>query len=60
MEYLNNVLGPEDVGICESVQRGLASRGYTQGRFIYDPAGGQITEHAVHNFHRLVVETLGL
>ena len=60
MEYLNTVLGPEDVGICESVQRGLASKGYTQGRFIYDPAGGQITEHAVHHFHRLLVETLGL
>jgi choline monooxygenase len=58
--YINTVLGPEDVRICESVQRGLASKGYSQGRFLYDPEGGQMTEHAVHHFHRLVAETLGL
>lgn len=60
VEYIKQVLGPEDVGLCESVQRGLASRGYNQGRFVYDAEGGQLTEVAVHHFHRLVVEALDL
>jgi len=58
--YGNQVLGPEDVALCESVQRGLSSRGYDTGRFIHDPAGGEDTEEAVHHFHRLVAEELGL
>ena len=57
--YSQNVLGPEDVAICESVQRGLGSRGYTAGRFVHDPDGGQTTEVAVHHFHRLYAETMG-
>ena len=51
--YNIDVLGPEDVAICESVQRGLASRGYSAGRFVHDAVGGQTTEAAVHHFHRL-------
>jgi choline monooxygenase len=60
MDYIKQVLGPEDVSLCESVQRGLASKGYSQGRFMYDPEGGQLTEVGVHHFHRLVVEALDL
>ena len=59
LEYKRHILGPEDVGICESVQRGLASRGYTAGRFVHDPSGGQTTEAAVHHFHRLYVAAMG-
>ena len=59
LEYRRNILGQEDVGICESVQRGLASRGYSAGRFVHDPAGGQTTEAAVHHFHRLYVAAMG-
>jgi carnitine monooxygenase subunit len=47
------------VAICESVQRGLASRGYTAGRFVHDPEGGQTTEVAVHHFHRLYAQAMG-
>lgn len=57
--YGQTILGPEDVAICESVQRGLNSRGYTAGRFVHDPAGGQTTEAAVHHFHRLYAEAMG-
>jgi choline monooxygenase len=57
--YGRDVLGPEDVVICESVQRGLSSRGYTAGRFVHDPEGGQTTEAAVHLFHRLYVAAMG-
>ncbi len=57
--YAQTVLGPEDIAICESVQRGLNSRGYTAGRFVHDPDGGQTTEAAVHHFHRLYAEAMG-
>ena len=57
-EYLNAVLGPEDQGLCESVQRGLKSRSYDQGRFMTDPERSGTAEHGVHRFHRLVVDAL--
>jgi choline monooxygenase len=50
----------EDVSICESVQRGLASRGYTQGRFVVDAHRSHISEHSVHHFQRLVAAALEL
>ncbi len=58
--YGRDVLGPEDTALCEAVQRGLNSKGYTQGRFIADLGGSEITEHAVHHFHRLVAGALAL
>ncbi len=42
----------EDIGICESVQRGLQSRTYTAGRFSVK------RENGVHHFHRLLDEML--
>jgi choline monooxygenase len=42
----------EDIGICEDVQRGLASRSYDTGRFsVRREAGG-------YHFHRLLAERL--
>jgi phenylpropionate dioxygenase-like ring-hydroxylating dioxygenase large terminal subunit len=42
----------EDAGICEEVQRGLASRSYKTGRFsVRREAGG-------HHFHRLLARAL--
>ena len=58
MRYMNEVLVVEDQDLCESVQRGLRSRSYNQGRFIYSPDGRGVSEHAVHHFHRLVHEAL--
>ena len=58
INYRTGVLTDEDVSLCESVQRGLASRGYSSGRFMYDPAAGELTEAAVHHFHRMVVTTM--
>ena len=37
----------EDVALVSSVQRGLASRGYTAGPLVIDPAGGIDSEHAI-------------
>jgi carnitine monooxygenase subunit len=56
--YLFEILGVEDLNLCESVQRGLKSRSYSQGRFVVDPALSGIAEHAVHHFHRLVKQAL--
>jgi choline monooxygenase len=43
----------EDVGICEDVQRGLASRSYHTGRFSVR------REAAGYHFHRLLAQYLG-
>lgn len=59
IDYANDVLQPEDTRLCESVQRGLHSRGYNQGRFIVDNERTEISEHAVHHFHALVKNALG-
>jgi len=56
--YMNTVLGPEDAALCESVQKGLMSQSYDQGRFVVDPDLSGIAEHAVHQFHRLVLSAL--
>ena len=58
--YGRKVLWPEDQGICEAVQRGLASKGYHQGRFIVDEGRSEISEHGVHHFQRLYAEAMGL
>lgn len=56
--YLDEVLQPEDIGLCESVQRGLKSIGYNQGRFIVDENLSELSEHGVHHFQKLVREAL--
>ena len=58
-DYQKDVLQPEDIGLCESVQRGLASKAYNQGRFIVDHGKTELSEHAVHHFQSMVVEALG-
>ncbi len=56
--YMANVLVPEDIDLCESVQRGLKSKGYSQGPIIADAERSGRGEHAIHFFHRLVQTTL--
>jgi choline monooxygenase len=45
--------------MCESVQRGLHSLGYRQGRFVVDAGRTEISEHAVHDFQMKVLRALG-
>ncbi len=59
MTYLKEVLQPEDIALCESVQRGLRSKGYNQGRFMVDRQLSELSEHAVHHFQKMVVEAIG-
>lgn len=58
MVYQKDVLQPEDVRLCESVQRGLKSKGYNQGRFVVDEARTELSEHTVHHFQKMVVDAL--
>ena len=58
MAYQKDVLQPEDVALCESVQEGLHSRGYNQGRFVVDNEKSELSEHAVHHFQKMYVEAM--
>jgi len=60
IDYLHRTVRLEDVALCESVQRGLTSRAYHQGRLIVDPARTDASEHSVHHFQSLVREALGV
>ena len=57
-KYTADVLVPEDIALCESVQRGLKSKGYSQGPMIVDDARTGRGEQAIHHFHRLVQQAL--
>ena len=57
-EYTANVLAPEDIALCESVQRGLKSKGYDQGPIMAGGAPTGENEYAIHHFHRLVHDAL--
>ncbi len=59
MDYQKDILQPEDIGLCVSVQKGLRSKGYNQGRFVVDKELSELSEHAVHHFQKMVVEALG-
>ena len=56
MRYLDEVLQVEDIGLVESVQRGMNTPAFTQGRIVNDPEGSGKSEHAVHHFHGLVLD----
>jgi choline monooxygenase len=59
IRYVDEVLQPEDISLVESVQRGLHSRGYSQGRFMVDKDRSYNSEHGLHHFHSLVLKSLG-
>lgn len=56
IRYLDNVLQAEDIALVESVQRGMETPAFQQGRIVNDPAGSGKSEHALHHFHGLVLE----
>lgn len=53
-----NVVRDEDIPLVESVQRGLHSRGYSQGRLIANRDRAYYSEHAVHDFQKKVLHAL--
>ncbi len=56
IRYLDEVLQVEDIGLVESVQRGMNTPAFEQGRIVNDPDGSGKSEHAVHHFHGLVLD----
>jgi len=58
IDFFAHVLVPEDVGLCEAVQKGLHSLGYEQGRFVVDRDHPEFSEHHVHFFQKMVRDAL--
>lgn len=59
VDWFNEVLGPEDVELCESVQRGLHSLGYQSGRLMVDRSGSDLwSERILHHFNTLNLEAI--
>ena len=56
IRYIDEVLQPEDVGLVESVQRGMRTPAFTSGRLVADLAGGGVSEHGVHHFQSLLLD----
>ena len=56
IRYVDDVLQVEDIGLVESVQRGMSTPAFSQGRIVHDPNGSGKSEHAVHHFHGLVLD----
>jgi phenylpropionate dioxygenase-like ring-hydroxylating dioxygenase large terminal subunit len=56
VRYIDEVLQVQDIGLVESVQRGMSTPAFDQGRIVCDPAGSGLSEHGVHHFHGLVLD----
>lgn len=56
IRYIDDVLQVEDIALVESVQRGMSTPAFDQGRIVHDPNGSGKSEHAVHHFHGLVLD----
>ena len=56
VRYIDDVLQVQDIDLVESVQRGMESPAFDQGRIVYDPERAPgLSEHGVHHFHGLVL-----
>ena len=58
IDWMNQQLGPEDIELNVSNQKGLHSFGYDQGRYVIDAGKGSQSEHLVQHFHRLCYEAI--
>jgi phenylpropionate dioxygenase-like ring-hydroxylating dioxygenase large terminal subunit len=59
VDWFNETLGPEDVELCENVQRGLHSLGYESGRLMVDRSGSDLwSERILHHFNTLNLEAI--
>jgi phenylpropionate dioxygenase-like ring-hydroxylating dioxygenase large terminal subunit len=58
IRWMNEELGPEDIQLNVTTQKGLRSFGYDQGRYLVDAERSNESEHLVHHFHSLVYQSL--
>ena len=56
--WMNQKLGPEDISLNVSNQKGLHSHGFHQGRYLIDADNAHQSEHLVHHFHKLCYQAI--
>ncbi len=57
IQFIDEVLQPEDIALVESVQRGMRTPAFEQGRYMADPdESSGLSEHAVHHFHSMLLQ----
>lgn len=56
--WMNQELGPEDIMLNVTNQKGLHSFGYQHGRYLIDPDHPNQSEHLVHHFHKLCYQAI--
>jgi choline monooxygenase len=58
IRWMNTELGPEDIELNVTNQKGLHSMGFGSGRYLIDPNRPNQSEHLVHHFHRLCYQAV--
>ena len=58
IEWMNTQLGPEDIELNVSNQKGLHSIGFGSGRYLIDESLPNQSEHLVYNFHKLCYQAI--
>jgi choline monooxygenase len=58
IHWMNTQLGPEDIELNVTNQKGLHSMGFGAGRYLIDPDHPHQSEHLVHHFHRLCYQAI--
>jgi choline monooxygenase len=58
IRWMNEELGPEDIQLNVTQQKGLRSFGYDQGRYLIDAERSNESEHLVHHFHKLCYDAI--
>lgn len=56
VRYIDEVLQQQDIDLVESVQRGMSTPAFDQGRIVYNPDGEGLSEQGVHHFHGLILD----
>ena len=59
IRWMNEDLGPEDIRLNHSNQRGLHSFGFERGRYLIGEGITNKSEHLVRHFHKLCYDALG-
>lgn len=58
IEWMNTQLGPEDIELNITNQKGLHSLGFGSGKYLIDPARPNQSENLVHHFHTLCYKAI--
>lgn len=58
IRWMNEDLGPEDIRLNKSNQRGLRSFGFERGRYVIGEGISNKSEHLVRHFHKLCYDAL--